>query len=96
MNPEAMEFDVAGVASDDDDEECPVLVEVSPAGICSPTAHLYLTSIFKTISCTIHMYTLSMNVTLLLSIQDTEQLFFIQDVRVAERNGREHCHVNKI
>merc|ERR1719259_1313002 len=28
MNPEAMEFEVA---SDDDDEECPVLVEVSPA-----------------------------------------------------------------
>jgi len=31
MNPEAMEFEVAGAVSDDDDEECPVLVEVSPA-----------------------------------------------------------------
>ena len=68
MNPEAMEFEVAGVASDDDDEECPVLVEVSPAGMLINSA---LTSIFKTMSChvIIHIqvqYPDNMNVTLLL------------------------------
>ena len=41
MNPEAMEFDVAGVASDDDDEECPVLVEVSPAGMLTNSAFVF-------------------------------------------------------